>query len=420
MRYGPVFILAALALGAMAAPAWAERSDRPVGEQSDGGLGHQKGSSTIPDKPETEVDLIADVLYDSNVARSDEARAKARGLTLPDELFEPGGSFKLARAFGNQIVFLQGSGRYNFHRVNTILNKDSVDLYGGVNAHIGPCQETPTGKFSRHESELAETGFVGIANTTTEEEVSLGVSCGRPIGFSPRFNVSESWRSNDRAPVTTLDTRTFNASPSLAYQNPVIGNVSLFGAFGQTDFLNRFSPITHQQDGFDVFSGGVRYERKLGGRLDADLSLSYTALEPYLPGARAFHGISYSVEATYQLGRRIEAHIEASRATKPSNRVGALYSIDDDLQGDVTYHVGSRLKFKLQGSRDAKENVAAPFAGGLDLRNSTVTTVLADAVFDLNSHFTFTLYGGHEQRDANDPGLGYSSVRVGLTTKFTF
>ncbi len=378
----------------------------------------------IPTTRSTELNLDAQIMYDSNVSRSDRATAAKRGLALADEIGSPSASLILARPIGRTTYFLKASGGYSFYATNTVRNRDHFDIEPAVATHLGPCQETVWGAYDQAESDLTDLA-VGI-NTNTHEHaaVNLTASCGRPIGFAPSVTVGEAWLNSSATQLRVVDSRTFKVTPALVYQRPTFGAVSVFGEFAETTFPNRLliSPqLTIFTYGYNLYVGGFRYERHLGGRLDLSASVSYTALRPNASNSPAFNGLTYSAVATYAVSCRIILHGALARATVPSNRIQANFSVDETYEGDVSYKFGTRLTLSLTGKSESKDYRLAPGAGpALDLTQQTIYSALGSLTYNLNKHVAVTLDAGDEERQTNFTGLTYSSTRVDLQTRVTF
>ncbi len=168
----------------------------------------------------TEIDAIADLLFDSNVARSDLPTAVQRRLKLSDEIISPGVNFSFARPFGPETFFVNGSAKYLFHRVNTILDRENIDVGGGFTGRLARCQETATGEYAIHQSDLSEIGVGVVSNTLAVTSVGGSVACGRPTGFGANASVMQNWRRNSAPLLTQVDSNSLAVQGSLVYQRP--------------------------------------------------------------------------------------------------------------------------------------------------------------------------------------------------------
>jgi len=380
------------------------------------------GSPIIPDERETLATFTGDALYDSNIVRSSREFAAIRGLKLADEIFTPDVQFILARPVGRQILFLEGDANYYYHAVNSGLNREHIDVTAGVNAHVGPCQEVPTFEYSRQQTDLANQSLNVVANAVTTETAGATISCGRQIGLAPMGSISQVWRTNDAPQLAQVNSNTFTAVGGMGYRQPVFGVITLFGSYAEADFPNRPNPTgpPGQTFGYLVYAGGVTYDRHLGGRIEGVVTVSFTKLDPNSSISPSFQGITYAVDVNYHLSPEITLHAASGRATQPSNRLDANFSVNQTYEVDVSYLLGSRLTFTLTGFSTAVDyhtNIGAPL---VDLTQETTNSILATVMYALNPKLSIGLNGGQEDRWANFPGLSYSSSRIGMTIKATY
>jgi hypothetical protein len=373
--------------------------------------------------PVKEIDLSAGVTYDSNVARSDDELAAARGLKESDVIFAPEVTIKFVRPFGPGQVILNADAGYNFYVENHVLNREAIDVLGGYATRILFCQETLTGGYDRHQSDLIDLTLPGqaIQNVISLETVKLAATCGHAIGLSPNFSVAESWRTNSNAILADTNNRTFAATAGVAYQRPAFGALGVFGEFDHViytqgiDFFGFSIP-----DSLDVYAAGVRYDRHLGTRIEGTVTIAYTELVNSFPGAKGFSGLTYDADLTYHAGPRLNAHILLTRATLPSIVPNAQFQVVNTYKADLAYTLSRRLTAKLVGSiNDRNYEGVTPFEG-FDLTHQILYDVLAEADLSVSHRITLAFTAGEEIGNANLPEFDYLSTRLGLTAKAAF
>ena len=109
-------------------------------------LGTAAIGSAMPALAQSDTAPVSDVKFDvtaefnSNVARSDAARAAARDLSRSDQRITPGLSVDLARNLGQTRLWLNGSAGYDFYRRNSQLNRERIGLESGIKQPVGPCR----------------------------------------------------------------------------------------------------------------------------------------------------------------------------------------------------------------------------------------------------------------------------------------
>ena len=408
MGYGRYIAAVALAVLAAAGPVAAQQLLPPP--------------VSVPGGREVSVDLIANLIYNSNVAASNEASAAARGLTQADEIFNPAVNFTLARNIGSQLAFLQGGAGYNFYDHNSVLDRANLDISGGLNGRLGPCDDTLTGSYVLQQSDLDYTQTNTVKNLVQLPTVGLTATCGRPIGFAPTASVSGSWRINSSETLKPSDSGTFNATAGLAYRQPALGVITAFGEYGETNFQNSqiYFNGSILTSGYNIYGGGISYSRNIGARLDLTASLSYISLVENIPGTQGFNGITYSFDGTYKVGPRLTAHARFARATLPSNQTNGTFSLSEVYEADASYLASSRLTFDLLGSITHQTFEGVPLNNALALTEQTIDKINASATFKASQHLSLTLNGGWQQRDANEPGFSYSAAIVSLAVSAPF
>ncbi len=396
------------------------------------GAAQTAASEVAPGGRVQDVDLSVETLYDSNVAAYGIGNGGRRGFRHSDIIFEPAIHVDLARPIGRETVYIQGSAGYDFYTRNTILNRENINLTGGALAPIGICQTTVAGAYSRAQSDLSELALtpsgaptvVQTRNAYQVEEVSGSADCGRATGLTSNAQVSETWTQNSSPVQRYTNARTFSGAAGLGYRRPILGTISLFGAYSQTNYPDRAAlalllgvPVS---TGYQTYSGGVRYNRAIGSRLQANGSISYTKLNSEGGLSRGFSGLTYSAGLTYQISPRLGAQALISRATVPSIRLNSTFGLDNIYSGQLSYTMTSRLTLSGGGSIAHDTYNGIPYPVGFDITDEKIYRVFGNAEYKLTRRISLGLNAEHLQRDANFPGLSYPETRVGLTARAKF
>jgi hypothetical protein len=380
------------------------------------------GADTPLSTPVLDATLSAEALYNSNVAASDEQIAASRGLQLQDEIFTPTLSVNVVRPFGRGGFFLTGDAGYDFYDRNTILDRERLDLHTGIGDGVGQCQGRLTGSFSRHQSNLDDLTLAVVRNVEDDTSVAFSGSCPRTIGFVPSVSVSQDWASNSNPFRLSSDYRTLVATAGLAYTRPVFGVLSVYGEYDQTVFPNRLLLIgaSALADSYQLYSGGVRYDRKLGARIEATFSLAYTSLQSDIPGAAGFNGLTYAADVTFQATGKIGAHVHFERAAKPSNRIDTTYTIQEDYLAEVTYAISPRTSLKFGGLIRTRDFAGPTLVSTIDLTHEQLDTIYGTLSVNLSRRLTFLLDIREEDRRSSLSAYNYDSARISLTATTTF
>ena len=389
-------------------------------------------AGVAPGSRSQEVDLIANLIYSTNVAGVDDTVAHSRGLTRADEIFEPRIHFEVARPFGRETAYVTGDAGYDFYAHNKILNRENLDISPGVLGQIGPCQTGLTGEYSRAQRDLAElaatpTGLaagVDQKDTLQVEQIGGNAACVRSTGIGPSVTASETWVGNSATIERFTNAQTFSGSGGLTYQRPVLGSVRVFGAYSHTDYPDRAGLVAligaGVSTGYRTVSGGVSYTRAVGSRLQGSLSVSYTDLTSSGSSSPGFSGLTYSAALTYRVSSRLTTSAVISRETVPSNRLNSTYAIDETFDGQAAYELSSRLSLMGGVSYAQDDYGGTPSPIMFDLTKQKIYTAFGSANLKLTRRFSFALDVRHLQRTANFAGLSYSETRLGLTTRASF
>jgi hypothetical protein len=354
--------------------------------------------------------------YETNVAGGDALVAAERGLIQQDFMITPTVLVDVLRPVGPESVFLQGSAGYSFYDRNTVLNRENLNLAGGLNARLGICRGTATARISRYQDQLQDLTRTAVKDVYDLYSVGLDTTCGRPVGISPILSVSQSWANNSNVELSSSDSQTFSVSAGVAYQAPAFGKLSLFGQYQTTTFNNRFVLVNSQpvQDGYDTYGGWIRYQRLLGARIQGTVSVGYTSLKPAVAGTPGFDGFTYDADLTYRVDSRLGLHGSFTRDLEPSNVLDATYGLETKTLVEATYDLAARVKLNLGVSETTRRFQGLALITGVDLTKDDIKSIYATATYRRNKLFV-ALNVRNDERIANVADFSYSDTRVGLT-----
>jgi hypothetical protein len=380
----------------------------------------------------TQILLTANVEYDSNIVRSSPTLAAQEGLHLSDTTYSPTLNTNVVFPVGRQALFLTGDVGYVGHQQNSRLDHARVDLNSGVGNKLGPCGSVLSGGYFRGRSELLDTTLsTTVQNLQEIKKVNFGVSCLRAPGLGLSVDATRSWATNDSPVATNGNYQSTQISGSLIYSRPATGTIALTAADVETDYSQTGLLAAAGPSGYKARSGGVRLERRLGGRIQATASVSYTKAEIQQPvglvgsttsAARDFSGLTYSGDLTFRATSRLSAHAGFDKEVKPSLIPGGSFEVHTEYILGATYKLGSRIQLGLNG-HDSDIVVHGDFPAALaatTLTDAHVKLVEATARYNLTKRLSFVFTGGRETRDANNPLLEYSDNRVSLGAEVKF
>lgn len=369
--------------------------------------------------PGLHASIDSQFVYDSNVAESSAAYAAVRGLTLEDEILIPEATVSFLHAVGRYDIFADTDVGYKLYNQNHKLNSEIVNVGGGAKGPVGPCQSDVTGQYDRRQTDLLYLSLAETRNIQQRETLAADATCGAQIGLRPTLGVSETWGSNSNPVVMTANYQTFSGNGGLGYGNPSLGIVSIFGSYMSTDFPDASLPASlgYTRFGYNVYSGGVKYDRELGARIQGMVSLGYMSLVPDNPLGPRFKGLSYSGNLSFRVNPRITWAVAAARSIRPSLMQYSSYAVADNYNTQVDYHLRPRLTVSAGASYDKYNYQGVVLAGPLGLTNDKVKAVYGSVNYEPSRHLSLALDVRWRQRDSNIPGYNYSGTRVGLTLK---
>jgi hypothetical protein len=368
------------------------------------------------------VQLGASITYDTNVARSSEELAQMRGIVPEDEIYSPSLQLNWARSFGADALHIAGVLGYDFYQHNSVLNREDIDLTGGLSQQGGTCVLATDGAYVRHQSDLQELTVAVTKNTETDSSASLGLKCGGEARLSVFVSLTPIWSENSAALLQTSNSKSIPLTAGLGYDLANVGKLSIFGEYENTTYPDRVVEVGDSlvDDGYQLYSAGVRWEREWGRRLKASVALSEISLRPSLPGDSGFDGIGYDVHLTYRLTSRLEADVSITRAADPVDRLDTTYSIDQIYAATVAYQLGGRTKLSVDGQIADHHYFGAQIQPGTDLILQSIDSVDARLSYALRPGLALALTATQEHETADIPAYRYDDTRAELSLSAAF
>ncbi len=376
------------------------------------------GGSALADDPQRiTVQAAVAETYDSNVAESGAAAAAARDISPEDAIFQPQITADVTLPFGRQDVFLKGLLSYDSYARNSVLNSGAINLQGGFDGRFRDCKATLTGDFDDHRTSLQNLNVTVVRNIEETESIRLDGDCGREIGLGPTISVIQQWSGNSAPQLITSDFRSLTATAGIAYRRPSIGELSLVGSYNQTDFPNRGLLIgpASTQDGYRDYSVEMRYNRRLGARLEGSISIGYTVLDPYVASVAGYGGLEYKADLSVRVSSRLQAKVSLAQAPIPTIISNSTYTIEKSYSAEADYAIGPRLSLKLSGSDRSDHYQGAALVSGVDIQRESFVTVSGAAHLQLGRRLAVELQGEHEIRSADVAIYNFTDDRVTLS-----
>lgn len=378
-------------------------------------------------KRTTEVRFDVVGLYDSNIAHSSSAEATRRGLELHDYTLRPNLHLNIIQPIGRQTLFIAGDGGYDFHKNNSQLDSQRVDVAAGGIAPVGPCRAVAQAGYRAAQSELDELQGSRVKNLQTTQRAMAGLQCARNIGFSLSATANRDKITNSYFAQKQTNATTESASVAIGYRSPSLGDVSVVSTYADTDFP--LQPVLSPTNLITIGNSllirtiGVSYEKRIGSKLDVKGLVSETFLKrdkisPGSPQKSNFN--TYRGEVTYRLSTRITLGAISERAIVPSNRIGKLYDVNTNSEINVRYGLGANIELTGGGRvEDVKSNSTSSLVGDL-LNKSRTETAYISVRYRQSRRLSWLVDLRQEERKTNLPAFNYSATQASLTTSISF
>jgi hypothetical protein len=361
--------------------------------------------------------LHAGVEHNSNVARTPPAQAALRGLSLADTVFTPNATANVVLPVGRQAVFLNGVVGYSFYEKNSKLNRERLNIDGGVRGRFGPCAPTLRAAYSRGISQYDDPILVDdVRNVLETKTVGFDVACARPTGLGIVAGVSRDWNENSLALSKLADSERTSMNVGVSYSRPALGTLTVFYNRAKAEYPNRLI-----EDGYDLDAVGLSYRRELGARIQGTISVTYNRIDPHA----VFVGgdvetMGYSANVTYRATNRLRLTALLDRSVTPSTAIGRAYDLTDVYRVMADYDLGSRIKLGLGLSKVDRESDGIAGLPIVQLTDSSVEAINASVRYKQSERLSFTLVAGREERTTNAPQFDYTNDRIGLSADLAF
>jgi|GEM_PF-6535087 len=390
------------------------------------------------------------VEHDTNIARAGSGITVPTHITPEDTLYAPTVSLNYVMPVGRQSVFLNASDSYIFHEKNTQLNNDRLNVDGGAAFRAGPCGATLRGAYARGRNELDNPALLvtavvpggpapltptttnlesTILNIETVEDAGVSVSCSRPSGLGVFGQADQQWTSNSETLSGNGSYRTASYSLGVSYQRPQFGSLSLSGFYARTIYGDQLLAMLTPK-GSEVSGANLSFSRRLGGRIEANVSVGYThahtldppVLTPPTDDFKDFNGVTYAGGLTFRATSRLHMAATFQRQVTPTLLAGGSYEILTGYGADVEYSLGTRITLGLRADRQQSETTGVVLLTPIaqQLTDSRVNDLSATATYRMNRRLSLSLQGSRETRKANLSDFNYTNDRVALTLSSTF
>ncbi len=371
---------------------------------------------------EVSIDLVG--RYDSNIARSSEARAAVRGLEREDYVISPTLTMNIVRPFNRVTLSLRGTLGYNFHARNSRLDRERIAIDGGARVGVGPCRVDAIAQVRRQQSDLADIGFLptlpldDVTNVETAQVYGADISCGDETGLRPTAGIEYETARNSNPVRDRAEYDSIRYTTGIQYVSPAIGRITLYASRRDVDLPSQL--INSREDGYRVTEYGVRFARDLGTRIQASVYLANSKLASRNPAVRGNSSLVYGGELTALIGSRLRLTANSGREVTNSLSSDAAYVISRPNALRLTYALNERVQIEGGASITSRRYSYAFVPAGEVIERETRRIYDAGISYALGRNWRVRAAAGRDERNANGTVFDYSGTFATASIGFTF
>lgn len=357
----------------------------------------------------------ADVQYFSNITRSSEAEAAARGLHQSDVRFTPKVDLNIAkRIAGRHMASLSGSIGYDFHAYNSRLNRERIGLSAGLDLDLPVCDMAMLANLARRQSDLGDFAANDPSsgkNTETYRGGSLQLTCGSRAGIRPLAAVEYQNATNNLAARQINNHEVFGYTGGLVYESVALGEVTALVRRTEVRFGNQTLP-DGRTNGFDKMAYGASLSRNIGARLSAKAEVTYVTLDSRQSGTAGFSGLNWDVSGRLVATPRLELSVNTSRLLSTSLLIASNYNISTTHSIVARYALTGRVKLEAGYTHMIRRFVGRTALVGTPLVRDVRDTGYVGADYTLTPRIGFRLRGTRDQRSGGGPAYDFTDYRA--------
>ncbi|SEJ25274.1 hypothetical protein SAMN05428950_1011604 [Sphingomonas sp. OV641] len=368
-----------------------------------------------------------DLLYDTNVARGNEAAALRRGVEKEDIRLSPTLAVDLALPSGQALFTARASLGYEAYVRNDRLNRERVDAAFGAKLPFAICALNPELGYVRRQSDLADLAIDPLAsvastvNVQTRADAAAALTCGPDLGIRPTGFVRYTTIDNSASRRRAQNVEITGAGTGLSYVNPRVGIITAYVERLDFEYDQRPANGLLGGDRFQLTSAGLRFDRRLGAQLQLVGSLSYAdaALPASLGSSERFDGLTWNLSASLRAGDRLMLALATERAIESTPGFFANFVRKTSYGGLVTYAVSPLLRATASLSRRARDFEITAIQPGLAISNDSIDS--ATLRFDyLRSRVRLRLDASYQRRDADRDAYDYDALLLTFGVSYVF
>ena len=363
--------------------------------------------------------------YNDNIRRLEDDAIVAPGASRSDFRFTPTVAVSAGRSLGRQQIFLNAGLGRDFYVRNTILDKNRVNVGGGLAWRLGQrCNGRVQGSWRKR-----GTQFDSFAEVipSTQETVSFFTSAtcqtaGRLVGSASYSRSNTKNRTDSSQPdfldrsFANVNSDSINASVAYALTR---GQVGVSGNWGNFDYPNQIL-LNGETNGTSIQAYNVFANYRIGTSLQANASVGHSKVDPKSPFAQEFSGNVWNVGLNYS-GPRLGGSIGAGRSVNGSSGGNSNFSIGKFYSMDVNYKANDRLSAAAGYRRSSTEYRGVLIIPGTQpINDAELDRFFVGTDYRLNRLLTFGLDLNHQKRSSNPGTFSYDATAVIFNMRASF
>jgi hypothetical protein len=362
--------------------------------------------------------------YDNNILGTNDPTLARPGLAKEDFKFTPFVTVDVAAPFGRHNTFLSGSLGYDFNRRNKNLDRENINVSGGVN--LRPTNDCTVGlstKFARQQSDITDyRTFVSVSNTEQRVGFDGDVNCKPGLGLTSSLGYGFEKVENSDIGRSSGEYLSNTISASLGYQRKTLGELSVYASYRRGSYPNRGQLLRpNSAERVRVVNTGLRFSRDIGTALKGTASVGYVSVDPNTPGVPSFKGASYSADLTWRLSESFKGIIGIARDVQQSNTLDISYSIVDRYQFSASYELSRQVDLVFGAGRSKRSFRESPLIPAAFLRGKDSTTnFFAGARYNPPGRVSYSVDVSASDRNSAARQFGYNKMIASLTVRYGF
>lgn len=369
-----------------------------------------------------ELNLSNKLTYDSNVARSSDTGATARGIRKQDFYYSPALEANIALPTPAAVLTLTGSVGYEFYSRNKRLDRERLNLLAGAASKLSFCDAGLLAGYTRGQSDLNDLsivpGDVEASRVNVQETVRLGgnISCGTG---SIRPNAFIEYRTSDNsAPVRQIsDVDMLTYGGGLSYSSPAFGILTAFVGRTELDFQNRAN-LVGAVNSVRVSMAGLKLDRRLGARLQVNGQIYYADVDGLAGSDDRYDGLNWDVSATLRAGERLQMTMGVSRQIDASGALNVNAAQITLYNAKLAFALSPLMQLTLGGSMRKRDFDVDPTLSPVALlTNDKISQIEGGLSYDLGRRIQLGLKASYQDRSADTALYNYDAFLTSFDVK---